>query len=172
MHFVECTFTHAPEILAIFNEEILHSTGLYDYHPRTMAMMEAWFAAKQKGNFPVIGAIAADGSLAGFVSYGSFRAWPAYKYSVEHSVYVHKNKRGQGLGKRLVREMLDAARQQEYHTVVGGIDAQNTASIKLHLALGFTYCGTIKQAGFKFGRWLDLEFYQFILPTPEKPVDG
>jgi phosphinothricin acetyltransferase len=172
MELIYCTPAHAPEILAIFNEEILHSTSLYDYQPRTMAMMETWFAAKQKQNAPVIGAIDHDGSLAGFVSYGSFRPWPAYKYSVEHSVYVHKAKRGQGLGKRLISEVLKAARQQEYHTVIGGIDSQNTASIKLHLALGFTPCGRIKQAGFKFGRWLDLEFYQFLLDTPQRPVDG
>ena len=172
MQLINCTLAHAPEILAIFNEEIAHSTALYDYKPRTMEMMEAWFAAKEKGKFPVVGAIAENGSLAGFVSYGSFRPWPAYKYSVEHSVYVHKAERGQGLGRLLVAEILKTARQQEYHTVIGGIDSQNTASIRLHLSLGFTHCGRIRQAAFKFGQWLDLEFYQYILDTPGKPVDG
>ncbi len=172
MKIIDCTFAHAPEILAMFNEEILNSTALYDYRPRTMANMETWFENKQKGNWPVIGLVAEDGTLAGFVSYGTFRAWPAYKYSVEHSVYIQKNHRGQGLGKRLVREMLGAAQRQNYHNVIGGIDSMNAPSIGLHRSLGFTPCGTIKQAGFKFGRWLDLEFYQYILSTPAQPVDG
>jgi len=172
VQLINCTLAHAPEILAIFNEEIAHSTALYDYKPRTMEMMEAWFAAKEKGKFPVVGAIAENGSLAGFVSYGSFRPWPAYKYSVEHSVYVHQSQRGRGLGKLLVREVLHTARAQSYHTVIGGIDSKNTASIRLHLSLGFTHCGRIRQAGFKFGQWLDLEFYQYILDTPEQPADG
>ena len=172
MTLIECTPAHAPEILAIFNEEILHSTSLYDYAPRTSAMIDAWFAEKQKNNHPVRGVLAPDGSLAGFATYGSFRARPAYKYSVEHSVYIHKAHRGRGLGKLLLREIVAAAQRQNFHTVIGGIDSANTASIRLHLSLGFTHCGTVKQAGFKFGRWLDLDFYQRILDTPAHPTDG
>jgi L-amino acid N-acyltransferase len=172
MKVIDCSFHHAPEILAIFNEEIASSTGLYDYKPRTMSMMEAWFEAKTKGNYPVRGLVDEDGSLAGFASYGPFRPWPAYKYSVEHSVYVHKNKRGQGLGRRLVQEIIELAKSQEYHTVIGGIDSTNVASIRLHCSLGFSSCASIKQAGFKFGRWLDLELYQLILSTPFNPSDG
>lgn len=169
---VDCTLAHAPEILAIFNEEILHSTSLYDYQPRTPAIIEAWFAEKEKLHHPVVGALAPDGSLAGFATFGPFRPRPAYKYSVEHSVYIHKGHRGRGLGKLLLHEILAAAQRQNFHTVIGGIDSANTASIRLHLSLGFTHCGTIKQAGFKFGRWLDLDFYQRLLDTPAHPVDG
>jgi len=107
--------------------------------------------------------------LAGFASYGPFRAFPAYKYSIEHSVYVEKQKRGQGLGKDLLAAVIEAAKKQDYHMMVGGIDSANQASIRLHLKLGFTLCASIKQAGFKFGRWLDLEFYQLVLPTPQQP---
>jgi phosphinothricin acetyltransferase len=172
MKIIECAFDRAPEILEIFNHEILHSTGLYDYEVRTMTTMEAWFAAKTKGKFPVLGAIGTEGELAGFASYGPFRPWPAYKYSVEHSVYIRRDRRGRGLGKHLVREVLAVAQRQGYHTVIGGIDSLNVASIKLHQSLGFIHCASIKQVGFKFGRWLDLEFYQFIAATPEHPVDG
>lgn len=172
MRIGECTFDQAPEILAIFNDAIANSTALYDYHPRTMANMESWFEAKRRGRFPVIGAFEDDGRLAGFVSYGTFRAWPAYKYSVEHSVYVRNDCRGHGLGRKLLQEIIVAAKVQDYHMLVGGIDATNEASIRLHQALGFTHCASIKQAGFKFGRWLDLEFYQLILPTPIQPRDG
>jgi len=163
---------HAAAILAIFNEAIVNSTALYDYKPRTADMIQAWFEAKAKGNFPVIGAQADDGELMGFASFGTFRAWPAYKYSVEHSVYVDERYRGRGVGRRLLEETIEAARKQDYHVLIGGIDAANKPSIALHERLGFTHCGTIRQTGFKFGRWLDLSFYQLILDTPLHPVDG
>ncbi len=173
MKQVECTLEqHGAAILAILNEAILNSTALYDYRPRTMENMSSWFAAKRAGNFPVIGLEDEAGTLLGFASYGSFRAFPAYKYTVEHSVYVHPRQRGRGLGRELLRSLIERARAQEVHVLVGGIDAANTASIALHTQLGFTPCGVVRQAGFKFGRWLDLAFYQLILDTPAQPVDG
>lgn len=172
MRIADCTFQQAPEILAIFNDAIANSTALYDYKPRTMATMEAWFDAKAKGGWPVLGAFAEDGTLAGFASFGPFRNWPAYKYSVEHSVYVHPARRGHGLGRSLLSATIEAARLRDFHMMIGGIDSGNTVSIRLHRSLGFTHCASIKHAGFKFGRWLDLEFYQLILPTPVAPGEG
>jgi L-amino acid N-acyltransferase len=172
MNLVRCDRRHAPAILEIFNDAILTSTALYDYKARTPEMMEAWFSAKEKGNYPVVGLESEEGVLLGFASYGAFRAWPAYKYSVEHSVYVHRDQRGRGLGKRLLGEIISVARAQQYHVMIGGIDSSNTPSIQLHLGFGFKHCASIKEAGFKFGRWLDLAFYQLILPTPDQPVDG
>src|SRR5258706_5580598 len=173
MTIIQCDHQkHAAQILAIFNEAIINSTALYDYKPRTADMMQTWFEAKAKGNFPVIGVQEDGGKLMGFASFGSFRAWPAYKYSVEHSVYVDARFRGRGVGRRLLEEVIEAARAQNYHVLIGGIDATNKASLALHERLGFTHCGTIRQVGFKFGRWLDLSFYQLILPTPLQPIDG
>ena len=173
MRAVQCTRErHGDAILDIFNDAILHSTALYDYKPRTAQNMDDWFAAKARGDFPVLGLENEDGSLAGFGSYGTFRAWPAYKYTVEHSVYVHPSQRGQGVGLALMRQLIAAARSQQYHVLIGGIDMENQASIALHTRLGFVHAGTIRQAGFKFGRWLDLGFYQLTLDTPLKPVDG
>ena len=97
MKLVSCELRHAPEILAIFNDAILTSTSLYDYKPRTPAMMESWFAAKRAGNYPVIGFETDSGELMGFASYGSFRAWPAYKYTIEHSIYVANSFRRKGI---------------------------------------------------------------------------
>jgi phosphinothricin acetyltransferase len=108
----------------------------------------------------------------GFASYGPFRERPAYKYTVEHSVYVDTRFRGQGVGRRLLEAVIVEAGIQDYHVMVGGIDATNAASIRLHESMGFTACGIVRQAGFKFGRWLDLAFYQLILKTPASPVDG
>ena len=170
---VECTFTaHAAAILDIFNEAIANSTALYEYRPRSLATMRGWFESKSAGQCPVLGAVDASGHLLGFASYGSFRAHPAYKYTVEHSVYVHAQQRRQGVGRRLLAELIERARTQEFHTLVGGIDSDNRASIALHEAFGFVHAGTIRQAGFKFGRWLDLAFYQLLLETPQRPVDG
>lgn len=173
MQFVTCTFDdHATPILEILNDAIVNSTALYDYKPRTIDNMVSWFRTKDAGRFPVIGAVDERGTLMGFASYGTFRAWPAYKYSVEHSIYIHAAHRGQGLGFKLMQQLIEAAAAQNYHVMVGGIDVTNASSIALHERLGFTHAGTIREAGFKFGRWLDLAFYQKILATPAIPVDG
>ena len=170
---IVCTFDrHGEAILAIFNDAILTSTALYDYAPRTLTMIQAWFEAKAKGNFPVLGYENAHGALMGFASYGAFRAYPANKYTVEHSVYVDAPFRGKGLAALLLQRIIDHAGQAQLHVLVGGIDATNHASIRLHEKMGFSHAGTIRHAGFKFGRWLDLAFYQRILETPANPVDG
>jgi phosphinothricin acetyltransferase len=170
---VDCTFAeHAATILDIFNEAIANSTALYDYHPRSLDSMQRWFETKAAGHFPVLGALDASGHLLGFASYGTFRDRPAYKYTVEHSVYVHARERGRGIGRQLMQQLIARARGQEFHLLVGAIDVGNRASISLHEALGFVHAGTIRQAGFKFGRWLDLAFYQLLLETPRQPMDG
>jgi L-amino acid N-acyltransferase len=163
---------HSAAILEIFNDAIINSTALYDYKPRVIESMGPWFATKALNNFPVIGLETDDGQLAGFASYGTFRAFPAFKYTMEHSVYVHKDHRGQGLGARLLASLIEEALARNVHVMVGAIDASNSASIALHEKLGFVHSGTVKQAGFKFGRWLDLALYQKTLATPTHPVDG
>jgi L-amino acid N-acyltransferase len=173
VQFIKCTHSaHAEAILDIFNEAIVNSTALYDYQPRQPESMVSWFKAKEIGNFPVIGAIDESDRLLGFATYGTFRNWPAYKYSIEHSVYIHPDYRRQGIGFALMQQLILAATEQQYHTMIGGIDMTNTSSIALHEQLGFKHTGTIEHAGFKFGRWLDLGFYQLLLETPIEPVDG
>jgi L-amino acid N-acyltransferase YncA len=171
MNIVRCDSSYSKPILEILNEAILNTTAIYDYKPRTLETMAAWFEGKSKGNYPVIGAVSPADELIGFGSYGTFRAWPGYKYCVEHSIYVAAPWRGKGAGKRLLQEIIASARSQNYHVLVGGIDSQNSASIQLHKKLGFEHAGTIRQAGFKFGRWLDLQFHQLILETPAQPVE-
>ena len=91
MRIVECSHAeHAGSILQILNEAIVNSTALYDYAPRPPESMVPWFETKRVGGFPVLGAVNDDGALLGFATYGTFRARPAYKYSVEHSVYVDR----------------------------------------------------------------------------------
>ena len=123
---VPCTFErHAPAILDILNDAIVNSTALYDYKPRQMQNMVSWFEVKRAGNFPVIGIEDAQGTLLAFGSYGTFRAFPAYKYTVEHSVYVHKDHRGHGLGAQVMQALIAAARENQLHVLMGAIDASN-----------------------------------------------
>jgi phosphinothricin acetyltransferase len=154
------------------NDAILTSTALFDYKPRAPESMVEWFRVKRTHQFPVLGAVDGDGTLLGFATYGTFRGWPAYKYTIEHSVYVHKDHRRKGVARALMTRLIAFAEEQSYHVMVAGIDAANAASIALHVDLGFAYAGTIHHAGFKFGRWLDLAFYERALRTPAQPVDG
>jgi phosphinothricin acetyltransferase len=166
MNFVSCTYqTHAAAILDIFNDAIAHTTALYDYQPRPPESMTEWFRTKETQGFPVIGAEDESGQLAGFATYGFFRPHAGYKHTAEHSVYIHKGFRGQGLGFALMTRLIESARQNQIHSLVGVLDAGNAASIALHEKLGFTLAGTLKEAGFKFDRWLDVRFYQRILES-------
>ena len=119
MQLALCQFdTDAAAILAIFNHAILHTTALYEYNPRTMATMQQWFANKAAGNFPVWGLKSAEGELVAFGSYGTFRAFPAFKYSVEHSVYVHPDHQGKGYGRMMLTQLIESAQQQNYHLLI------------------------------------------------------
>src|SRR5262245_16617271 len=138
IRLIECDRARSAEILAIFNEAIVNSTAMYDYKPRTMAMMDAWFDVKAKGHYPVIGAVDDGGRLLGFATYGLFRERPAYKYTVEHSVYVDRECRGRGVGRTLLEALIERAKSQDYHVLIGGIDADNAVSIELHKKFGFT----------------------------------
>lgn len=171
--FLDCKEdVHGAAILAILNDAIVTSAALYDYTPRPPEAMKTWFATKRTNGFPLIGAVDNDGELLGFASWGHFRMFPAYKYSVEHSVYVRKDQRGNGLGKALMQQLISRAKSSQVHVLIGCIDASNEASIALHKKLGFTHSGTFPEVGFKFGKWLDAAFYQLNLEGPQEPHDG
>lgn len=166
-----CDEKHLPEILEILNEAIINTTANYEYKPQAFEYIEEWYSQKQKGNYPIIGLFDENDSLLGFATYGSFRSKPGYKYIVEHSIYIRSDIRGKGFGKTLLKEIIKFAELQEYHVIIGGIDASNEGSIRFHEREGFISCGLIKHAGYKFGKWLDLAFYQMILKTPEHPEE-
>ena len=173
MHITNCNVKRdAPALQRILNEAIIHSTALYDYEPRPLATVTAWAQGKEIDDLPLRGAFDDQQNLMGFATFGAFRPQPAYKYTVEHSVYVDSSCRGQGIGFALLQDLLRQAIDRDYHVMIGCIDAANHASIALHERLGFVHCGTVREAGFKFGRWLDAAFYQTRLATPSAPVDG
>jgi L-amino acid N-acyltransferase YncA len=160
-----------PEILDIYNHVILNTTAVYQYVPQTPEMRRAWYDSKLKDGYPVF--VAEDaGRVVGLSSYGPFRAWAAYKYTVENSVYVAADQRGRGIARLLMQPLVDSARSQGYHAIIASIDATNEASLHLHRSFGFEEVAHFRQVGFKFGRWLDLKFLELLLETPADPVEG
>jgi phosphinothricin acetyltransferase len=152
-----------PQILAIYNEVIRNSTAVYSEQEFTPERGEAWFHGKTAHGLPFI--VARDESgVAGFGSFGEFRAWPCYRHSVEHSVHVRSDRRGRGIGRAMLIELMKRAVELHKHVMIAGIDADNAFSIRLHRSLGFSDAGNFREVGFKFGRWLDLKFMQCILP--------
>jgi L-amino acid N-acyltransferase len=161
-----------PSILEIYNHVILNTTAVYQYVPQTLEMRKAWYDAKVKDGYPLFVA-EEEGRVVGLSTYGPFRAWAAYKYTVENSVYVAEGHRGKGIARLLMQPLIDAARHQGYHAIVASIDATNDASIRLHQSFGFEEVAHFRQVGYKFGRWLDLKFLELLLAdNPAHPVDG
>lgn len=165
----QATEQDLSQILDIYNDAIINTTSVYNYEPHTLAMRREWFAHKQKDNFPVFVAVQNEEVL-GFSTYGPFRVWAAYKYTVEVSVYVHPNHRGKGIAKLLYPPLIARAKEQQLHALIAGIDAGNSISIQLHEHFGFTSVGYFKEVGYKFDKWLDLNFMQLLLNTPEHPI--
>ena len=149
-------------ILDVINYNILHSTALYDYSIRNYEQQKAILEDKTNKGFPVIVA-ELNGELVGFGMYSEFRFREAYKFTVEHSVYVSEKHIGKGIGKALLSELIQLAKAQGLHTMIGVIDSENQNSIAFHEQFGFKIAGVIKESGYKFDRWLDSVFMQLIL---------
>ncbi|HUB60386.1 MAG TPA: GNAT family N-acetyltransferase [Puia sp.] len=164
--------TDLPDILDIYNHVILNTTAVYTYEPHTLAMRKAWYDDKVRDGYPVF--VAEDaGRVIGLSTYGPFRAWPAYKYTVENSVYVAADQRGKGIARLLMTPLIEAARARGYHAIIASVDAANEASLRLHRSFGFEEVAHFREVGYKFGRWLDLKFLELLLPeSPAQPVEG
>jgi phosphinothricin acetyltransferase len=155
-----------PAMRAIFNEVIATSTAVYFVEPTSLEERTAWYETRVGSGFPVL--VAADETaVLGFASFAEFRgAWPGYRYSVEHSVHVHADHRGRGIGAGLVAALFPYAQALGKHVMIGGIDAANAASLRMHAQLGFEQVAHFREVGHKFGRWLDLVFMQRFLDAP------
>ena len=149
-------------ILDIINYNIINSTALYDYNIRTFEQQKSILDDKLSKGFPVIIA-EIDSEVVGFGMYSEFRFREAYKFTVEHSVYVNQNFHGKGIGKILLQELIRLAKEQKLHTMIAVIDEENQSSIEFHEKFGFKIVGVIKESGFKFDRWLHSVFMQLIL---------
>ncbi|MBC3198168.1 GNAT family N-acetyltransferase [Pseudomonas poae] len=160
-----------PAIRAIYNDAVLNTTAIWNEQPVDLANRQAWFQARQAQGYPILVSIEND-EVTGYASFGDWRPFEGFRYSVEHSVYVRHDQRGKGLGPRLMQALIERARTCGKHVMVAAIESGNLASIHLHERLGFITTGQMPQVGIKFGRWLDLTFMQLALnPGAEPPKE-
>jgi L-amino acid N-acyltransferase YncA len=158
-----------PSILNIYNDVIVNTTAVYSEKPHTLQMRKDWYQERVNNNFPVFVAVS-DGNIAGFCSFGHFRAWPCYRYTVEVSVYVDASYRGKGVSKIMLQSLIERAKQMNIHALLAGISADNEISINLHRSFGFDEVAHFKEVGYKFDRWLDLKFLELILSNTPKAI--
>lgn len=152
-----------PALLEIYNYEVTNGTATFDLTPQTLEQRKIWFDVHNVDNHPLYVADC-DGAAVGYVSLSAYREKEAYKSTVELSVYVHRDYRRLGIASELMAFILDEARRDEsIHTVVSVITSGNAASAKLHEKFGFTFCGSVKEVGVKFGRYLDIDNYYLIV---------
>ena len=164
MQIRAATDSDVPAILDIINDEIANSTAIYDYEPRTLQMQMDWFRLKQEENMPVIVAVDQEKVL-GFATYGIFRPKVAYRFSVEHSIYLASDARSRGIGTDLLLELINIAKKAGCHIMIAGIDTSNQISYDFHKRMGFVEVARFKEIGYKFDRWLDLVFMQLFLDS-------
>ncbi len=150
-----------PEINAIYNHFVLSSTATYQEAIEPTDGREAWFA-RHGGEHPVTVATL-DGGIVGWASLSPYHPRSAYRRTAESSVYIHAAFHRRGIGKALMVDLIERGRRLGHHTLIAGIDAEQTSSLALHEALGFERVGHLKQVGFKFGRWLDVIYMQLML---------
>ncbi|WJY14085.1 N-acetyltransferase family protein [Pectobacteriaceae bacterium CE90] len=165
----------ADSIAAIYNDAVLNTTAIWNEKAVDADNRKVWIADRRRQGYPVLVAVDDADSVLGYASFGDWRVFDGYRHTVEHSVYVHKDRRGYGTGKVLMNALIARARDLDKHVMVAGIEATNTVSIELHRKLGFVDVGLLPQVGTKFGRWLDLAFFQLVLddrlePDNTKPV--
>ena len=159
----DATIDDLPTIMEIYNDAVLNTTAIWNDVLVDLENRKEWFKLRQERGFPVIVAIK-DGAVAGYASYGDWRAFDGYRHTREHSIYVHKDARGAGIGKLLMQALIEHAANNDVHVLIGAIEAENTASIRLHETLGFRVVGRFSEVGTKFGRWLDLTCMELKLP--------
>ncbi len=150
-------------LLDIYNYEVEHGVATLDLQPKDLTQWELWFDAHNVENHPLLAA-EIDGHVAGYASLSDYREKEAYKSTVELSVYIAPGDRRKGVATALMEAILAEARRDERtHTVVSVITAGNEASVRLHKRFGFAFCGTIREVGMKFGRFLDIENYSLVV---------
>ncbi|WES70431.1 GNAT family N-acetyltransferase [Superficieibacter sp. HKU1] len=157
-------------IAEIYNLAVLHTAAIWNDKTVDVDNRIAWFEARKLAGYPVL-VSEEDGVVTGYASFGDWRAFDGFRHTVEHSVYVHPDHQGKGLGRELLAQLIVEAQRIGKHVMVAGIESQNQASLRLHSKLGFITTGQMPQVGTKFGRWLDLTFMQLQLDQRSDP-DG
>jgi len=158
------TEADVPAINEIYNYYVHRSTCTYQLEPEPLDGRRGWFVAHLPDTYPVTVA-EQGGQIVGWGSLSKFRNRAAYDGTVEASVYIQHDHHRRGLGRALLSDLIDRARNLGYHTLIGGTSADQTASIALQESLGFTRVAHFREVGYKFGQWLDVVFLQLMLKT-------
>jgi len=150
-----------PAISEIYNYEILHGTATFDIEPKTLEDRLQWFRETQHPHCVIV----ADegGEVAGWGCLRPFRAKAAYRFTAENSVYIHHDRRGNGIGGLILARLVEMGRANGFHSIIAGIAEKNEASVRLHRRFGFVDVGTEREVGYKFERWLDVTWMQLML---------
>ena len=155
-----------PGILEIYNDAVLTTTATYDYQPRTLEHREAWFDDHERTGFPIFVAVNAEERIVGWSALNRYHDRIGYRFTSENSVYIAADHRGRGLGKGLLKPLIDVAQEINLHAIIAAIDGDNAASLRLHERFGFEKVGHFKHVGYKFNRWLDVVYMELLLPEP------
>ncbi|KKB63716.1 acetyltransferase [Robbsia andropogonis] len=175
MNVRDAAAEHLEGITAIYNHAVEHTTAIWNDVTVDVANRAAWLTSRRETGYPVLVAVDEHNTVLGYASFGDWRAFDGYRYTVEHSVYVRSDQRGQGIGKTLMDALICRAQALGKHIMVAAIEANNKGSVRLHEKLGFVQVGHMKEVGTKFGVWLDLAFMQLLLdtrPMPDQPSAG
>ena len=159
--------TDFDEITAIYNEILTNTTAIYSDRPATCQDRLAWRNERLAKGYPVLVATE-DNRVLGFGSFGDFRPWPGYRFTVEGTVHIHANARGQGVGTALLKANVERARKLGKHTMIAGVDSENDASLRFLERCGFERAGQMHEVGFKFNRYLDLVLLQYWITAPAR----
>jgi phosphinothricin acetyltransferase len=153
-----------PALTELYNHYIEHSVATFDVAPYIVEERIEWFEHYRLTGPHRLLVGERDGELAGYVSSGTFRPKAAYGRSVETSVYLHPDAGGRGDGRRLYEALFAVLDDEPVHRAYAGISLPNEASVRLHERLGFVSIGVFGEVGFKFGRYVDVEWFQRPMP--------
>ncbi len=159
----------AEGIRRIYNHEVLNGTSTFDIEPRSLVAQQAWLEGRSGVHAVLVATPVGDDTVLGYAALSPFHARPAYNATVENSVYVHADHRGQGIGRVLLAEMIGRAQSHGFHTVIARVSGDNEASVALHRSTGFRLVGTEREVGRKFGRWVDVTVMQLMLRDWNRP---
>lgn len=163
------TSADLPAINEIYNDGGVGTTASYDLEPLTLAQQQQWWNELQEQNYPVF--VAAEGSIvAGFAYFSSFKNKAGYRHTIEHTIYVHRDFRGRGVGSLLMTHEIEVAKSSGVHAMVAAVDGRNETSLGFHQRYGFEEVGRMPEVGRKFGQWQTLVYMLLLFPE-NQPKD-
>ena len=162
-----------PGILQIYNDGVLSGTAVTNEKVVDLDNRRQWLNDLQGQGFPVLVAVDDAEQVLAYATYGNWRPFDGFRYTVEHRVYVREDQRGVGIGRAITRELIERARLAGKHAMIGAIESANRASVHMHQQLGFRHVGQLQEVGRKFDRWLDITLMQLTIgPRGEPPKEA